>query len=146
MIRWVWIGSLMALGCAQPVDAPPLGDYTQWKRLDVTGEAPGHGDTYRIIFVNDAARMPAIEIATLYPVGSTIVKEIRDNDAGTPGALRYVAIMRRIDDQLPTLEEEGGWLYSQSEDPGGPETQRSLCWRRCHVAAPYAGAFYDYRD
>lgn len=133
-------------GCKEAVDAEPLGDYTTWKRIDVTGLAPGHADSYRIIYINDSARLPAEELDTLYPVGSAIVKEIRDNVDGSPGDLRYIAIMRKLDDSLPVFEDEGGWLYSEANEPGGNETHRSLCWRRCHVAAPYNGAWYDYRD
>jgi hypothetical protein len=142
-----WIAVLIALaGCKEAVDPEPLGDYTTWKRIDVTGVAPGHADSYRIIYINDIARAPTEDIPTLYLTGSTIVKEIRDNVDGTAGDLRYVAIMRKLDDSLPVFEAEGGWLFSESDDPGGSESHRGLCWARCHVAAPYNGAFYDYRD
>jgi hypothetical protein len=144
--RFPLVAMLAVAGCKEPVDAEPLGDYTTWKRIDVTGIAPGHGDTYRIVYINDVARLPPVELDTLYPTGSVIVKEIRDDVDGSPGGLRYVAIMRKVDDSLPVFSEEGGWLFSETDEPGGNESHRSLCWRRCHVAAPYNGAWYDYRD
>ncbi len=43
------------------------------------------------------------------------------------------------------VADDGGWLFTQADEPGGAETRPSYCWRRCHAAAPYAGAWYDYR-
>jgi hypothetical protein len=130
--------------CAEPVSPEPLCDYTGWKRLDVQGPAPGHGDTYRIIFANPIAADPDQEFLDGYADGAVLVKEIRDNDDGSPGALRYVAIMRRgrFDS---ALAEDGGWLFTQADEPGGAEVRPTYCWNRCHAAAPYAGAWYDYR-
>lgn len=134
-----------AAACAEPVSPEPPGDYTAWKRIDVTGQAPGHGDTYRIIYVNAVAADPLHDLAQGYRVGSILVKEIRDNDSGAPGALRYVALMRRESLPAAPLAPDGGWLFSESDVPNGPETSRALCWARCHVAAPLQGAWYDYR-
>lgn len=131
-------------GCGVPIDER-LGDYTGWKRLDVTGSAPGHSDSYRVIYVNDIAADPAAPWELGYPLGSVIVKEIRDNDGGAPGDLRYVAIMRRLEPITEALVDDGGWLFSESPTIGGAETHYDFCWARCHVAAPYNGAFYDYR-
>ena len=125
MLRLLLLG---ALGCSQSVDVDPPGDYMTWKRLDVTGEAPGHGDTYRIIYANDLAASPASQLYIGYPLGSIIVKEIHDNDNGQPGALRYVAIMRRTTPVTTSLQDQGGWLFSQSQEPNGPETHSDRCW------------------
>lgn len=133
-------------GCSEAVDLDPPGDYTTWKRFDVTGEAPGHGDTYRIIYANDVASDPSSQLYIGYPLGSIIVKEIYDNDDGQPGAMRYVAIMRRNQPVVTVLEKQGGWLFSQSSEPNGAETHTDRCWNRCHVAAPFNGAWYDYRQ
>ncbi len=132
------------IGCSEPVSPEPLGDYTAWKRVDVTGKAPGHADSYRIIYINELAADPAQSFVLGYQLGSIIVKEIRANNGGEPGDLDYVAIMRResID---AALENQGGWLFSESAIPNGPETHADFCWNRCHVAAPYNGAWYDYR-
>jgi hypothetical protein len=35
-------------------------------------------------------------------------------------------------------------LFRSADEEGAQEVYRSLCWERCHVAAPYAGAFLDY--
>jgi hypothetical protein len=137
---------IVAAGCAEAPDVEPLGDYTQWKRLDVTGPAPGHGDTYRIIYANDLAVDPAWALRLGYQEGSILVKEIRNNDDGQPGDLRYVAIMRRTKPIVTALENQGGWLFTESDEPEGAEKEPSFCWNRCHVAAPYNGAWYDYRQ
>jgi hypothetical protein len=132
--------------CSESVSPEPLGDYTAWRRFDVRGEAPGHDTSYRIIYVNDVALDPAQDFELGYQEGSTIVKEIRDDMDGAPGTLRYLAIMRRDRTITSALTDEGGWLFSSTDEPGGAEVYRSLCWARCHVAAPYNGAWYDYRD
>jgi hypothetical protein len=133
---------LLLVACTEAVNPEPLGDYTQWKRFDVLGPAPGHSDTYRIIYANDLAVDPAQSFRLGYQEGAIVVKEIRTNEDGEPGALSYVAIMRRLE-----LEgDDGGWLFSESDTPNGPEHTAGFCWARCHVAAPYNGAWYDYRD
>ncbi|MFN0249685.1 MAG: cytochrome P460 family protein [Kofleriaceae bacterium] len=136
---------LLVAGCAADLDVEPLGDYTQWKRIDVTGPAPGHGNTYRVIYADPLAADPAWPLRLGYQDGSILVKEIRDNVDGQPGDLQYVAIMRRTKPIVTALEAQGGWLYTESDEPGGPEIEPSFCWNRCHVAAPYNGAWYDYR-
>ena len=130
--------ALALAACAEEVSPPPLGDYTAWYRVDTYGPAPGHGDTYRIIFANDVARTegPTAKDAIL-------VKEIHDNDGNQPGGLRYVAIMRKVR-AGPAPEDEGGWLFTQADAPGGAETHTSECWNRCHSQAPLAGVWLDY--
>jgi hypothetical protein len=131
--------------CAAPVSPEPLGDYTGWKRFDVTGPAPGHGDTYRVIYANAVAVDPAQSFLDGYADGAVIVKEIRTDAGGQPGELRYLAIMRReLSD--PSLAGDGFWLFTQADSAEAAESAPSYCWRRCHQAAPYAGAWYDYRQ
>lgn len=142
---WVWI-ALGVGACSESVTPEPLGDYTMWKRFDVTGTAPGHSDTYRIIYVNALAADPGQDLTLGYQLGSAIVKEIRDNNDGQPGDLRYVAIMRRDRPISAALTDEGGWLFSEAQEPNGSEVHKATCWARCHVAAPYNGAWYDYRQ
>ena len=145
MIRCILVVAALVTGCVESVSPEELGDYTAWKRLDVIGEAPGHGDTYRIIYANDVASAPGSRLYIGYPEGSVIVKEIYENDGGRPGALKYVAIMRRIGVVTTVLVDQGGWLFSESAEPHGSETHTDRCWNRCHVAAPYNGAWHDYR-
>ncbi|MEZ4362249.1 MAG: cytochrome P460 family protein [Kofleriaceae bacterium] len=133
-------GALL-LACGESVTPEPLGDYTTWKRIDTYGDLPGHGDSYRIIYANDLALTYA---GGAYPEGAAIVKEVRKRNGDQPGDLRYLAIMRRIGPAPLGLDDEAGWLFTQASEPGGSEVYRSLCWNRCHVAAPYAGAFLDY--
>jgi hypothetical protein len=137
--------AVLLAGCAEPYDGPPLPDYTAWKRLDVTGDAPGHTNSYRIIYVNDVAANPEQSLYLGYPDGSILVKEVRDDAGGTPGALRYLAVMRKVRPVTRALEDEGGWLFTETDGPTGPEQRFGFCWGRCHAAAPYNGAWYDYR-
>jgi len=140
MIRFAVIAVLVG-GCAEDVSPEPLGDYTQWPgMLVVSGNAPGHTNSVRVIYTNDLASDPLR--SHVVPQGAIIVKEVREDDGGQPGALRYVGIMRKVGG--PT-ETDGGWLFSESKTPGGSEVHYDWCWSRCHVAAPYNGAFYDYR-
>lgn len=151
MTRFAALVMLVAItACAEPVSPEPLGDYAAWPAMGgatftVRGTAPGHGDTVRVIYVNPTARM-AESISPTYPLGSTIVKEIRDNDGGDGGEIRYLAIMRLVTPTDTALTDEGGWLYSEQRPPGADEVHFGYCWARCHAAAPYNGAFYDYRD
>lgn len=136
-------------GCPEAVSPEPLGDYTAWPMMGgttftVRGQVPGHGDTVRVIYAN-ATAVGASSISPSYPLGSVIVKEIRENDNGQPGALRYTAIMRRDREVETGLEAEGGWLFTDLRPDSPQENYFGLCWARCHVAAPYNGAFYDYR-
>ena len=128
----------LAAGCGEAVSPEPLGDYTTWYRIDTYGDIPGHHDSYRVIYVNPIARMQGTTIA-----GAILVKEIRDDAGGTPGDLRYVAIMRKVRSG-PSPEDEGGWLFTQAETPGGDEVHHDLCWGRCHAQAPLAGVWLDY--
>ncbi len=145
---------LLALAaCSESVSPEPLGDYTLWPTMGgatytVEGKAPGHGDTIRVIYVNPTAAN-AETISPTYPTGSTIVKEIRENENGVAGDIRYVAIMRRdetlVTEELQGLEAEGGWLFSEQRPKDAPEVYFGFCWARCHSSAAYNGAFYDYR-
>jgi Cytochrome P460 len=143
-MRIAWL-VFAAAACKEPIDDRLTDDYTTWKRIDVTGKAPGHADSYRVIYVNDMAADPAQDFNLGAQPGAIIVKEIRKNVDGEPGDLNYIAIMRRLD-RTPISEAGGGWLFSRSEEPGGSEVHQDFCWARCHVAAPYNGAWYDYRD
>lgn len=53
--------------------------------------------------------------------------------------------MRRVGPIDRALVDDGGWLFTDADEPKGPETHFDFCWARCHVAAPYNGAWYDYR-
>ena len=149
MIRSLGLVVVFAGACAEPVSPEPLGDYTAWPTqggatFTVRGTVPGHGDTVRVIYVNPTAH-EAETISPTYPVGSTIVKEIRANNGGEAGDIRYVAIMRLVTQVDTGLVDEGGWLYSEQRPAGADEVHFGFCWARCHAAAPYNGAFYDYR-
>ena len=118
--------------------------YAEWDKVEpLLGPVPGHGDTYRVMYRNDTAR--SYTGAGTYPLGSAIVKEIYglSGESGK-GALRYKAVMRRMDAEAnPELPIDGGWLFTQINE-GTEEFQRDLCWDSCHRAAPYVGAFFDH--
>lgn len=144
-MKWIWLCLLAACGIA--VDEEPVGDYQSWgPPVIVTGKAPGHGDSYRAIYANDLARDPLQSFYLGYQEGAIFVKEIRDNNDGQPGDLRYLAIMRRIGPVTKALQDKGGWLYTRANDVSATEKEFDLCWSRCHLAAPYNGAWYDYRE
>ena len=138
MRRLSAIALLSFIGCTESVSPEPLGDYTTWDKLETYGPAPGHGDTYRIIYVNDIARR--MGTTTL---GATLVKEVHENVGDAPGDLRVIEIMRKERGGIST-DDEGGWLFTATDTPGGAETHTDTCWNRCHVAAPLAGVWFDY--
>lgn len=144
--------ALLAAACSAPVDAPPLGDYRSWGTPFVfLGPAPGHrdGDTYRRVYLNAVAAdsEPPATGYSGYPDGSIFVKEVYDDAGGQPGALREIAIMRRVAvaDPQVAASDPSRWLFSLTDAPGGTETRTDYCWIYCHVAAPYNGIWYDYR-
>jgi hypothetical protein len=142
-----WLVAVVTVGCADGVDVAPepvADDYTSWHSVESTGDLPGHGDTYRIIYVNQTARGWAG--AGAHPVGSTIVKEVhRLADDGEPGELSYIAIMRQLDEAPDGGELHAGWLFTYlAGDIRSTESYRSSCWDTCHAAAPYDGLFLQY--
>lgn len=150
--------ALAVAACGDPVDAtahPPIEQktYVQWMTpIETYGVLPGHGgETFRRIYANPIAQTYE---GGQYPSGpddattSIIVKEVYDlggtSDAPAPGALQYVALMRRIGPPPQGLSDEGGWLFSYTTTLGGSEEHASYCWSACHVDAPYHGAWLDY--
>lgn len=123
-------------------EAVPAG-YTDWYRVDTTGAIPGHGDSHRVIYVNETGRSYAG--TGRYEDGTIIVKEVRDRDGDQPGALRYTAVMRKLSSAPSGGEIQGGWLFTYLADSiTSAEENRPSCWETCHVAAPIDGAFLDY--
>lgn len=146
MTRSLFFAALLA-GCGVEVDVEPVIGYEAWgPPVDVTGKAPGHADSYRRIYANDLARDPMQSFILGYQEGAIFVKEVRDNNNGQPGDLRYIAVMRRIGQPTAALEDKGGWLYTMADTAEDTEKEFDFCWSRCHVAAPYNGAWYDYRE
>ena len=138
---------LLLASCGIAVDVEPVTDYESWgPPIVVTGKAPGHADSYRAIYANDLARDSMQSFVLGYQEGSIFVKEVRDNNNGQPGDLNYVAIMRRIGQPTKAFEDKGGWLYTMADTAASEEKEFDFCWSRCHVAAPYNGAWYDYRE
>jgi len=134
-----WLLAVAVLAsCAEDVSPPELGDYSTWYRIETMGEVPGHGDSYRLIFVNDIARMRGTSERD-----AVLVKEVRDNVNGAPGDLRVIEIMRKVRAGTDPADD-GGWLFTAAASAGGSETHQDFCWARCHVQAPFAGAWFDY--
>ena len=144
MIRWAFIAVMLLGACGESVDTaglPSVANYDTWYRVDVTGPAPGHGDTYRIIYVNDVGRD---YVGGRYAPGTVLVKEIRAlTDGGGPGDISYLAIMRKLEPGAD-LPVDRGWLFTRAEAPGRDETRDDFCWGACHAQAPIDSTWYDY--
>jgi hypothetical protein len=147
-MRLFMLALAVALGaCADTLDERIDEHYwelPEWSHFDTYGDTPGHGDSYRIIYFNDQTRD---FIGGAFPDGSTIVKEVYDNDGGSAGKLRVIEIMRRDGavDPATLYDARMGWVFSATSTRGGEETDRSdFCWRRCHANAPVSGAWFDY--
>lgn len=153
MVKLMVIALASLVACGEDVTVEPLpADYHDtWKMLTVAGNAPGHSDSIRLIYANPIAttpRDPGLEQGDVLevgmPLGSVLVKEVYEDNDGEPGALRHIAIMRKLRPVNRVLIDEGGWVFTEYEKPGDPEKSYDLCWGRCHAAAPYNGAWYDY--
>jgi hypothetical protein len=146
--RALAFGLVVVAGCADTLDDRVTERYwesPQWNGFATWGETPGHGDSYRVIYYN----WPTWRfVGRSFEPGALIVKEVYDNAGERPGALRVIEIMRRTDENLEVDElydRRMGWVFSATSSRGGQETDGSdFCWRRCHVNAPVAGAWFDY--
>ena len=137
--------------CALVACGDPLRDgitpydqlgYQAWKQTQVQGEAPGHAG-YRTIYASPEAHDAAQSFTYGYQLGSILVKEVYNDAARTD--LRHVAVMRRLEETSLDRGEDAGWYFTEAK-AGGDEEHFDFCFRRCHVAAPYNGAWFDYRD
>lgn len=140
---------LFAFACAEPLrdDVTPVDQlgYQAWtKHVEVYGEAPGHAG-FRTIYANDLASDGLQTLELGYQEGAILVKEVFDDDHGMRGKRRHIAVMRRIGPVTRVLEDDGGWYFTEAKGDG-PEEHFDFCFRRCHAAAPYNGAWLDYRD
>jgi hypothetical protein len=140
--------ALLAAGCFSKVggvEEVNPEDYADWYSVTVVGEAPGHGDSSRVMYANDDAGDWIGERD--YPIGSILVKEIYRRDGDSMGAFRYVAIMRKLAEAPSGGELDNGWLFTYKDAlDGGTETHRPRCWRTCHQNAPFEGTFLDWSD
>jgi hypothetical protein len=126
------VAGLAAGACGESISPEALGDYENpdagWYRIETYGPAPGHGDTYRIIYAN-----PVAHTSGTTTLGATLVKEVFDDivtgDQHAPGSLRYVAIMRKVRGGI-SVEDDGGWLFSQSDLPTTPPAGVAVTCRR----------------
>lgn len=138
--------SIIALaGCFSEVDVEITPEEYEafGEPVVVVGEAPGHGDSYRVIYANDAAR--GFTGAGLYPVGTVIVKEIYRRDGDAMGDFRYIGVMRKLEETPGGGELDDGWLFTYKDDRDDPaETHRPRCWRTCHQNAPFDGTFLSF--
>lgn len=136
----------LAAGCFPTVDVDKtdLDGYSEWFQVQTQGKIPNHGDSYRVIYVNEVA----LEYggAGDFPTGSVLVKEIYElDDDGGPGPLDYISVMRRLDEPPPGGQLDDGWLFTLLEDGiEGDEVYLDSCWSKCHVAAPHNGVFLRY--
>lgn len=152
-MRYILIAALLSCGfiCSEENNGnenlPSIEGYQQWYSIVQTGPVPGHGDTYRVIYLNDSAR--DYDNGT-YDTGSVFVKEIyhHTDDGKSKGDLKYVALMRRVDALDIGRDDpiEGGWLFTMQNGTktDGSDTHNTICYESCHKSAPYDGAWLDY--
>jgi hypothetical protein len=136
-----------ALGCSAGtiVEPEPVpADYTEWYSVQSTGEIPGHGNTRRLIYVNDVGT--EYEGTGTYGNGTVIVKEVRERiQDELMGDLQYIAVMRKLVAPPDGGELQGNWLFTYLADGIESEEENRLgCWDDCHAAAPIDGAFLNY--
>jgi hypothetical protein len=158
MTRLLLLSAAIALaaGCGEgtmiDIDKGDVEDYQDWDRIDVWGAVGGHGDSYRIIYANPKADNDTFD--GVPEPGTVLVKEVHERDGDEPGDLRYIAVMRWINEsdtpdgaELQRLvPREYGWLFTYlADDIDSDEEYRESCWSECHVAAPYGGLFFDYQ-
>lgn len=137
--------ALLLCGCFSEVDVEisPEEYEAFGDPIVVVGEAPGHGDSYRVIYANAEAR--SYSGAGLYPVGTVIVKEIYRRDGDSMGDFRYIGVMRKLEEAPDGGELDDGWLFTYKGDRDDPaETHRPRCWRTCHQNAPFDGTFLNF--
>ena len=152
MIRLLVLATLvLCASCATEVDTaglPSISDYKTWTEYTAVGPAPGHSDTYRLIYVNDTARR--YTGFGEYLDGSAVVKEIFELvDGDQPGELLYVSIMRKLPKDQTMVDEslvKSRWILTDAAEVGEPEQHRAFCWDRCHIQAPFDGTFYNYGE
>jgi cytochrome P460 len=127
-----------------PAGLPSIQGYTGWDSFVYTGDVPGHGDTYRIAYVNPVGR--TYPHGATYPKGTVIVKEIHDKTSdGNAGALRHVDIMRKVyNDPAVTAPTNAGWVFSEAASAGDSEHHSDTCWNTCHKVAPFDSVWHDY--
>lgn len=140
--------ALLSAGCAVEVDTtnlPSIDNYQSWESQVVIGPAPGHGDTYREIYINEVGRN--YSHAGPYNEGTVFVKEIYSiRESDQPGDLLYVATMRKLspDTDVGDASVHQGWLFTQFDAPGDPEVSAKFCFDSCHAQGPFDYAFFDY--
>jgi hypothetical protein len=126
-----------------PATVPEIADYKTWPAIAESGEVPGHGDSFRVIYYNPVAQ--TYPHAGHYPLGSVMVKEIHPagGTGSNPGPIDELDIMRKVGDDMgqPT---QNGWLFTTTDSAGKTETAHDSCWSTCHKQAPHDGAWFDY--
>jgi hypothetical protein len=120
---------------------PSAENYQTWRLYVWKGQVPGHGDSWRYVYVNDVGR--TYGGGGTYTPGTVLVKEVREPREG--GALRSVDIMRKLGADQAEHDVDQGWLFSTRS--GDDETAHGgSCWQTCHQVAPLDGTFFDYGD
>ncbi len=137
--------ALVSAGCSTEIDTSNLlsiDNYTDWPSIEISGDVAGHGNTRRVVFINDVAS--TFDGSGPYLPGAALVKEVRDKDND---ALLYLAIMRKLKRQQADVDSSyvnRGWIYTQADKLGDPETTADYCFSACHTQAPWDGTFLRY--
>ncbi len=145
-MRWLLI--CLAGGCiGSAVDDPQflsqysIADYKSWASVEFSGDSPGHGDTFRQVYINPTAR--SYPGGGLYPLGSILVKEVYTDEPHTD--LSAIEIQRYVGATAVNAPVDGGWVFTSKKNADDGETHHTTCWA-CHRQAPYHGAFYSFGE
>jgi hypothetical protein len=122
-----------------PAGLPSIDGYKTWAVLERDGDVPGHGATFRLIYVNPIGR--GYPHGGSIPIGAVAVKEVYGDMSHTD--LHAIEIQRYVgDDANVDAPVDGGWVFTSKNTADDGETYHGTCWA-CHRQAPYAGAFVD---
>jgi hypothetical protein len=138
---------VLAGACGSAVDDPQflatysIDDYKTWDHVELAGDVPGHGDTFRVVYINPVGR--SYPGGGLHPIGSTYVKEVYGDMARTD--LHVIEIQRYVGDTDVNAPVDGGWVFTSKKTAGDGETYHGTCWA-CHRQAPYEGAFFPFGE
>ncbi|HKA88783.1 MAG TPA: cytochrome P460 family protein [Haliangiales bacterium] len=118
-----------------------IAGYESWFSVDFTGDVPGHGDTFREVYVNPIGR--SYPGGGQYPIGTILVKEVFRDAAHTD--LSVIEIQRYVGNRNVNAPVDGGWVFTSKKSAADGETYHRTCWE-CHRQATYGGSFYAFGE
>ena len=74
-----WLIAMSLAACADSGESIAIPEHATWPSIQFTGEVPGHGNTIRVVFINDVAQQFS---GGQYPEGSILINEVHTPCAG----------------------------------------------------------------